>query len=60
MAETKTCVVPYNGADHRVEVRLAEGKIQVRHPAAGWIDLKVLEERLGRKLELRDSTGKID
>ena len=57
MSETKTCVVPYNGDEHRVEVRVVDGKLQVRRPAAGWIGLKVLEERLGRKLELCDSMG---
>ena len=51
MAETVTCVVPYNGQDVEVAVRVAEDKIQVQHPAAGWIDIGVLNERLrGRKI----------
>lgn len=69
MAKTMTCVVPYNGEKYRVEVRISGQSVQVRHPAAGWMDLKVLEERLGRKLygfegddlekiqQLRDSAG---
>ena len=49
--------MPYNGEDVMVAVRVVDGRIQVQHPAAGWMDAEILEERLRRKLKFVDESG---
>lgn len=58
MAEKVVCVIPHNGTKVHVAVRLSEPKVQIDHPAAGWIDVEVFEECLkGSSVQFLDESG---